>query len=102
MGSLVGDADDIERRLVNAERDRRINDLSERVHATETGNGRLAEEAATARAERGALAQRLDEHDRDIESARDGVRTLILVLVGFAFTVAGSAILLALTLGNHS
>lgn len=36
----------------------------------------------------------------EVKDARAGVRTLVLVLVGFAFTVAGSAVALALTLGS--
>lgn len=36
----------------------------------------------------------------EVKDARAGVRTLVLVLVGFAFTVAGSAVALALTVGG--
>lgn len=50
-----------------------------------------------------------DEHAEDfrqlreaVEKSRDGVRTLILVLVGFAFTVAASAVGLAFSLGGPS
>lgn len=38
----------------------------------------------------------------ELKDARAGVRTLVMVLVGFAFTVAGSAVTLALTLGGPS
>jgi hypothetical protein len=37
----------------------------------------------------------------EVKEARAGVRALIMVLVGFAFTVAGGAVLLALTVGGH-
>lgn len=36
----------------------------------------------------------------EVKEARSGVRTLVLVLVGFAFTVAGSAVALAFTVGG--
>lgn len=36
----------------------------------------------------------------EVRDARAGVRTLVLALVGFALTVAGSAVGLALTLGG--
>ena len=66
--------------------------------------------AATAHALAGAVAitgSKIIDLDKDItdlraevKDARAGVRTLVLVLVGFAFTVAGSAVALALTLGG--
>lgn len=42
------------------------------------------------------------DHTADMKSLRDGQRTLILVLIGFAFSVAGSAVTLALALGGPS
>lgn len=60
-------------------------------------------ELAAARDERIAnLAKENGELRIEVRDARAGVRTLIVILVGFAFTVAGSAVALALTLGGPS
>lgn len=48
------------------------------------------------------LEQDVRDLRADLEKSRDGVRTLIMVLVGFAFTVAASAVALAFSLGGPS
>jgi hypothetical protein len=84
-----------------AARERRVDNLADELHAAQEGNRMLAETQAVQRSE-------LAGHDADIEAlwkeldkVRDGLRTNTMVLVGFAFTVAGSAIGLALALGGH-
>lgn len=82
------------------EQERRIQRL-ERDADQALAVGRRAHDAAIVQgAQVLALQGDITELRAEMISARAGVRTLVLVLVGFAFTVAGSAVTLALTLGG--
>lgn len=72
--------------------------------------GNAAEAVVAARELRGVVAVQgseikdlrndISDIKSEVKDARAGVRTLTMVLVGFAFTVAGSAVALALSLGS--
>jgi uncharacterized membrane protein YccC len=92
-----------------ADRERRLNDivrdlreLEQEHHASQAGIGKLAETQAAQRVDMDSLHQSVRDLRDDVKVIRDGQRTLVMVLVGFAFTVAGSAIGLALALGGHT
>lgn len=82
------------RHELDAAREHRVNDLADQVSAISAGNGKLAETASSHTARLAAL----EAHVTRLESKVD---TLTMVLVGFAVTVAGSAIGLALAIGAH-
>lgn len=115
-----------ERRLteqLEVERERRLADLEEQLHAVQSGNGRLADSARDARAlseEHGKEIRDLREDMTALVAAVDKKQTLLEgrlekeldrvknridantgVLLAFAFTIAASAVGLALTLGGH-
>jgi len=82
------------------EHDRRILRL-ERDAELALQVGQRAHEAAIAQGVQIlAIQGDITELREEIIAARAGVRALIMVLIGFAFTVAGSAVGLALTLGG--
>lgn len=89
-----------ERRITGLERE--LHDLEREHDASAAGIGKLAETQAAQRADLDALHQQVRDLREDVGTIREGQRTLIMVLVGFAFTVAGSAIGLALALGGHA
>lgn len=105
VGSLVS-ANEAWTQL-NAARDRRVEgleadlaELEQELHVVQAGNGKLAETAGAHEARITGLEGLARDLREDIKVVRDGQRTLIIVLVGFAFTVAGSAIGLAIALGG--
>lgn len=63
---------------------------------------RIARLEQDIRDERAARAEAVEKLDARVEKSDDRVRLLIMVLVGFAFTVAASAVTLALSLGGPS
>lgn len=63
------------------------------MHAVQSGNGKLAETAASHQA-------RLDANDGDHIEMRDDIKWLRALVFGFAFTVAGAGVTLALTVGS--
>ena len=92
---------------LNAARDTRvagleadIAELVQELHVVQSGNGRLAETAGAHDARITSLEGVARDLRDDLKGVRDGQRTLVMVLVGFAFTVAGSAIALAVALGG--
>jgi uncharacterized coiled-coil protein SlyX len=99
VGTLVVPSDPHE--ALDAERQRRVNALGDELHAAQAGIGTLAERQAEQRKEIEGLDDDVARLTRDLDSVRDQLRTNTMVLVGFAFTVAGSAIGLALALGGH-
>lgn len=85
-----------------AEQARRLNEFSDDIHALQEGNRKLAESHAAQIVEIAALKQRDTDQDEEINRLRDALRANTMVLIGFAFTVAGSAIGLAFALGGGS
>lgn len=85
--------DDQDRRILRLERD-----AEEALHV-----GRRAHEAAIGQSiQILGIIQDIEGIRGENKETRMAYRTLVLVLVGFAFTVAGSAVGLALTLGGPS
>jgi uncharacterized membrane protein YccC len=83
-------------------REKRLAEVEADLHMLQAGNGKLAETQSAQRADMDALHRSVRDLREDVATIRDGQRTLVMVLVGFAFTVAGSAIGLALALGGHT
>jgi hypothetical protein len=74
---------------------RRVEQLEREVRERRDADAQLRLDAAVLAANAVALNARVDK-------AESRVGALIMVLVGFAFTVAGSALALALSLGSPS
>jgi septal ring factor EnvC (AmiA/AmiB activator) len=84
-----------------ANRAQRVDQLADDLSAVQAGLGKVAETQAEQRTELAGHDDDIARLTKELERVSEQLRTNTMVLVGFAFTVAGSAIGLALALGGH-